>query len=51
MSIPESVLDQIRDRADILGIVGERVQLRKSGSNYVGLCPFHAEKSPSFLSP
>jgi DNA primase len=40
--------DQVRAAADIVKIVGDYVKLRKSGANYVGLCPFHQEKSPSF---
>jgi DNA primase len=50
--IPDSVLDEIRGRADIIGLVGEYVTLKKSGQNYKGLCPFHQEKTPSFnVSP
>jgi DNA primase len=41
-------VDQVRAAADIVKIVGDYVKLRKSGANYVGLCPFHQEKSPSF---
>jgi len=43
-----SQVDQVRSAADIVKIVGDYVKLRKSGSNYVGLCPFHQEKTPSF---
>jgi DNA primase len=43
-----SDVDQVRAAADIVKIVGDYVSLRKSGANYVGLCPFHQEKSPSF---
>lgn len=42
------VLDQVREAADIVTIVGEHLTLRKVGRNYVGLCPFHGEKTPSF---
>jgi DNA primase len=42
------ITDQVRAVADILQVVGSRVSLKKSGRNHVGLCPFHAEKSPSF---
>jgi DNA primase len=42
------VLDQVRDAADIVTVVGEHLTLRKTGRNYVGLCPFHGEKTPSF---
>ncbi len=46
--IPEDVLADIRDRASIVEIVSASVTLRKVGQNHVGLCPFHAEKTPSF---
>ena len=50
--IPESKVAEIRDRTDIVAVIGEHVQLRRAGSNYLGLCPFHGEKSPSFnVSP
>jgi DNA primase len=42
------VLDQLRESADIVAVVGEHLTLRKTGRNYVGLCPFHGEKTPSF---
>ncbi len=47
--IPQTVIDDIRERSNIVDIVGQYVQLKKSGKNYFGLCPFHNEKSPSFL--
>ena len=43
-----SDVDQVRAAADIVKIVGDYVKLRKAGANYVGLCPFHQEKTPSF---
>lgn len=50
--IPQTVIDTILDRADIVSIVGEYVELRKRGANYVACCPFHQEKTPSFhVSP
>lgn len=50
--IDDNVLDEIRDRADIVDLIGEYVELKRSGSNYMGLCPFHSEKTPSFsVSP
>ena len=46
--IPESKIAEIRDRTDIVAIIGEHVPLRRAGVNHLGLCPFHQEKSPSF---
>ncbi len=46
--IPDTFIDELLARVDIADIVGERVQLRRSGSNHLGLCPFHGEKTPSF---
>lgn len=46
------VLEQVRHAADIVALVGEVISLRKAGKNYVGLCPFHGERTPSFyVSP
>lgn len=50
--IPEEKISEIRSSADILDIVSERVNLRRAGKNWTGLCPFHSEKTPSFtVSP
>ncbi|MFZ0443329.1 MAG: DNA primase [Bacillus sp. (in: firmicutes)] len=46
--IAEETLNEIRQRTDIVDIISEYVQLNKQGRNYLGLCPFHQEKSPSF---
>jgi len=46
--IPEATVEQIKARADILGVVSEVVRLKQRGRNYFGLCPFHNEKTPSF---
>lgn len=46
--IPQSVLDDIRRRVDIATLISEHVALKRSGRGFVGLCPFHAEKTPSF---
>ncbi|MCE2459349.1 MAG: DNA primase [Pseudomonadales bacterium] len=46
--IPESFINDLLGRVDIVDVVGPRVQLKKSGRNHKGLCPFHDEKTPSF---
>ena len=46
--VPDAVIQEIRDRSDIVEIVGGYVALKKSGRGFVGLCPFHQEKTPSF---
>jgi len=46
--IPKNFIEDLLNRIDIVDIVGQSVTLKKSGSNYQGLCPFHQEKSPSF---
>ena len=48
MRIPESKIEEIRSSASIVDIISEFVQLRKRGKNFIGLCPFHSEKTPSF---
>lgn len=45
---PPELIDQIRDANDIVDLISEYVPLKKRGKNYVGLCPFHVEKDPSF---
>lgn len=45
----EEILDEIRNKIDIVALISEYVSLKKSGKNYKGLCPFHQEKTPSFM--
>lgn len=52
MSIPQSFIQELLARTDLVEVVGRYVQLKKGGANFMGLCPFHGEKSPSFsVSP
>jgi len=46
--IPEEIIEKIKDENDIVDIVSESVRLKRTGRNYLGLCPFHHEKTPSF---
>jgi DNA primase len=46
--ISDTQIEEVRSRADIVEVVGAHVRLRKAGRNFVGLCPFHGEKTPSF---
>jgi DNA primase len=46
--IPDETISRIRDRASIIEIVSDYLTLKKTGRNYMGLCPFHSEKTPSF---
>jgi DNA primase len=48
MKVPEQKIEEIRAAANIVDVVSDYVQLRKRGNNYIGLCPFHTEKTPSF---
>ena len=43
-----SFAEKVKQQADIVRVIGEYVRLRKAGQNFVGLCPFHQEKTPSF---
>ena len=48
MGFTQAFLEEVKEKNDIVEVVGRQVQLRRAGSNYVGLCPFHSEKTPSF---
>lgn len=47
--IPQHVIEQVRDRTDVTELVGQYVDLKRAGTNYKGLCPFHQERTPSFI--
>ncbi len=46
--LPEEIIEQVRQQFDIVDVIGEYIPLKKSGRGYMGCCPFHNEKSPSF---
>ncbi len=46
--IPEDIIDRVREATNIVDVIGECVALKKTGKNFVGLCPFHADTTPSF---
>ncbi len=50
--VPEEVVENIRQASDIVEVISDFVQLKKQGRQYIGLCPFHGENTPSFsVSP
>lgn len=49
MAIPETIINEIQNKTDIVEIISNRIQLKKAGRNYKGTCPFHHEKTPSFM--
>lgn len=48
MYYPEEVIEEVRQRSDVVDVIGSYIKLTRRGSNYQGLCPFHNEKTPSF---
>ncbi len=46
--INDEIIEKVRDSSDIIDVISDYISLKKSGTNYVGLCPFHNEKTPSF---
>ena len=48
MRIPDHIIEEISRRIDIVEVIGERTTLQRRGARYIGLCPFHTEKTPSF---
>lgn len=48
MYYPDDTVEEVRIRSDIVSIIGSYIKLKKTGSNHMGLCPFHNEKTPSF---
>lgn len=48
MFIPDETVEEVRSASDVIDVVGDYVSLKKRGSNYFGLCPFHSENTPSF---
>ncbi len=47
--MPENQIEEVKSRTDMVSIIGERIELKKAGRNYKALCPFHGEKTPSFM--
>ncbi len=48
MGILDEDIGRVREQTDLVALVGEKVALRRVGQRYLGLCPFHQEKTPSF---
>jgi DNA primase len=47
--MPQDQVEEVKAKTDIVSLIGESVELKKAGKNYKGICPFHAEKTPSFM--
>ena len=48
MYIPEDFIDKLLETVDIVDVIGQRINIQRSGSSFTGLCPFHSDKKPSF---
>jgi DNA primase len=46
--IPDHVVEEVRERADIVEVIGEYLPLKRAGKEFKALCPFHTERTPSF---
>ena len=46
--IPQDFIDNLVQRIDVVEVIGNRIEIKKAGKEYKGLCPFHTEKTPSF---
>ena len=49
MYYKEELVEEVRERNDIVDVISSYIRIQKRGNNYVGLCPFHNEKTPSFV--
>ena len=47
--IPQEIIDKVLDAANIIEVIGEDITLKKQGVNYIGVCPFHDDKTPSLV--
>ena len=47
--VEQKIIEDVIDKTDIVNLISDYVNLKKAGQNYKGLCPFHSEKSPSFV--
>jgi len=47
--MPDNQVEEVKNKTDIVSIIGERIELKKAGRNFKAICPFHGEKTPSFM--